>query len=326
MTRKQWILLALLAAQLLLLLLVRGPMAGDMAPAEARLLFPPLESFSAARLEIQGPEEEKITLARSGDGWAIEEAGGYPANGEKIESLLDKLKEVEVRRPVVTASRYHRALKVKEDEYERRVRIWKDASGSPELDFFLGTSPNYQRTHVRQAGEDPVYAAQGLGIYDVQARPMSWFDAAFVDVKLDEVEWFRLENESGAFELRKSADGVWEVAAPEGLQDRVLDATKVQNLVRSATALRATEPVGPRDDDAQGLSSPRATFTLRTKAAEGEEAGQEVTVWIGGHQEEEDRSYIARSGFDSVAEAYETSVQKFLEQKLSDLEPGDPAS
>ena len=70
MTRNQWTLTVILAVQILLVLLVRGSMAGDMAPTEAQVLFPALESFSPAKLEIQGSGDEKITLTRDGEGWA----------------------------------------------------------------------------------------------------------------------------------------------------------------------------------------------------------------------------------------------------------------
>ena len=88
MTRKQWSLTAVLAVQILLVLLVQGPMAGDMAPAEAQALFPPLESFTPAKLEIQGSGDEKITLTRAGEGWGIEEADGYPVQDDKVDHTV----------------------------------------------------------------------------------------------------------------------------------------------------------------------------------------------------------------------------------------------
>ncbi len=329
MTRNQWTLSAILAVQVLLVLLVRGSMAGDTAPAEAQTLFPPLQSFAPAKLEIQGPGEEKITLTRSGEGWGIEESDGYPVQGDKVDQLVDKLKEVEVRRPVVTSSRYHAALKVADDEHERRVRIWKDGSGGPEIDFFLGSSPNYQRTHLRKADEDLVYAAQGIGSYDVQARPMSWFQATFVDVKMEHLKSFRLENGEGTFELERSEDGIWTVASPTNLQGNVLDTTKVETLVRSVASLRAAEPAGRRDDETHGLASPRATALLRytEPAGEGgEPVEEEVTVWVGGAPADDDnRAYVARSDFAFVAEVYKSSVDKLLEQQAKDLEEDAPS-
>jgi hypothetical protein len=330
MTRNQWTLTVILAVQVLLVLLVRGPMAGDMGPAEARPLFPPLEAFAPAKLEIQGAGDEKITLTRDGDVWGIDEAEGYPVQDDKVEQLVEKLKEVQVRRPIVTSSRYHAALKVTDDEHERRVRIWNDSSGEPEIDFFVGSSPNYQRTHVRNAGEDLVYAAQGVGAYDVQAEATSWFRGSFVDVKIGNIKSFLLQNNQGAFELQRAEDGTWSVSSPVGMQDRVLDTTKVETLVRAVASLRAAEPAGRRDDETQGLSSPRATAVLRYAEPGGEvgaEVEEELTLWVGGAPaDDESRAYVARSGFEFAAEVYKTAVDKLLEQTVNGLEPDTPGT
>jgi hypothetical protein len=324
MNRKQWILAGLLGVQVLLLLVARSPMAGATAPAEAQALFPRLDSFTPERVEIQGSADDIVTLSRGGDGWAIDEAGGYPAQADKVEQLVDKLKEVQVRRPVVSSSRYHRALKVAEGEHERRVKIWQDDAGSPELDFFLGSSPNYQRIHVRRAGDDEVYEIQGLGSYDVRPEPQAWFDTSFVSVEPARVTSLRLENSRGAFEIEKGADGAWSVVSPGSEQGRTLSAAKVDALVRTAASLRVVEPAGRRDDTIHGLASPQATVLLRYTRAGGElapEESHEVSVLVGGAPaDDETRLYVARSGFGYVAEAYKTSVDKLLEQELAGLE------
>jgi hypothetical protein len=327
MSRNQWILAGLLAVQVLLLLVARGPMASSATPIEAQALFPQLESFTPERLEIQGAGDELVTLSRGAEGWAIDEADGYPAQADKVDQLLEKLQEVQVRRPVVGSSRYHRALKVAEGERERRVRLWQDGSGSPDLDFFLGSSPNYQRIHVRRADDDEVYEIQGLGSYDVRPDAQAWFDSAFVGVEPAQVTSLRLENSQGAFEIEKGADGSWSVVSG-GEPGRLLSATKVDSLVRTAASLRAVKPAGRRDDTAHGLGSPQATVLLRYTAPGGElapEETREVSVLVGGATAGDDaRLYIARSGFDHVAEAYKTSVDRLLEQKLEDLGEGEP--
>jgi hypothetical protein len=284
-----------------------------------------LHEFAPAKLEIQGADDTKVTLTREGEGWGIDEADGYPVAEGKVDELLDTLKELQVRRPVVTSSRYHRALKVTDDDHERRVRIWKDASGGPEIDFFLGTAPNYQRTHIRKKGDDRVFEAQGLGSYDVQARSGSWFQPTFVDVQLDQVDSLRLSNGEGTFEIEKGDDGAWSVTSPPELQGRVLDTSKVESLVRGVASLRAAEPAGKREDESHGLGSPRATAVLRyteTSGDVGAPEAKEITLWVGGvSSDDENRAYVARSGFDFVAETYKTSVDKLLEQKVADLEP-----
>ncbi len=316
MSRKQWILVGLLGAQVLLLLFIRGSVAGNMAPTEPKVLFSSLASFTPATLEIQGAADEQVTLVREAEGWGLLEADGYPADASKVDRLLETLQGIEVRRPVVTSSRYHRALKVTDDDHERRVRIWKDAGEAPEIDFFLGTSPNYKRIHVRRAGDDQVYEAQGLGAYDVQAGAQSWFDASFVDVPVDQVTSLHIMNDSGSFEVIREEDGSW---SSEG---KPLDKNKVESLVRTVASIRAAEPVGRRDDAVHGLGSPQATATMRYRdpSQPADAALQELIVWVGGAlADDENRLHIARSGFDFVAQVYKTTVDKLVTQKLSEL-------
>ena len=86
MSRNQWVLAGLLAAQLLLLLVVGGPMARSQGPAEAQPLFPGLEAYTPAKLEIQSGED-RVTLVRDGEEWGLEEADGYPAQADKLDKL-----------------------------------------------------------------------------------------------------------------------------------------------------------------------------------------------------------------------------------------------
>jgi Domain of unknown function (DUF4340) len=320
MNRTQLTLGGLLVGQVLLLLLVRGPLATPMTASESRVLFPALESFTPSRVEIRGMDGEQVTLERAADGWGIAELEGYPVDETKLGALLKSLEGVEVRRPVVTSSRYHSTLKVSDDDHERRVRIWGDASEDPELDFFLGTSPNYKRIHLRDAGDDLVFEVQGLGTYEVQANARSWFQPEFVQLDDSRVTSFRLQNSEGSFELEKRDDGGWYVTAPASEQDHALDPSLVETMIRTAAQLRAAEPAGLLDRAAQGLDSPVAQVVLRF--SEGDVGAEsEITVLVGGPvADHEGRVYIAREGFDHAAQAYGTSLTKLVEGTLDDLE------
>ena len=104
MTRTQWTLTALLLLQLLLLLVISAPWsAGDRATGPRNLL-PELDADEASRIEI-GQGDSRLTLLREADQWVVEQADGYPADDAKVDRLLDDLRGVEVRRPVVTGRR-----------------------------------------------------------------------------------------------------------------------------------------------------------------------------------------------------------------------------
>lgn len=328
MRRTQLVLGGLLLVQAVLILLLRSPMSRAVGGAEARPLLPALTGISPIRLELQGPDQEKVTLLSKGGRWTVEEAGGFPADAQKVSKLLDDLRGLKVRNPVVSSSRYHSTFKVKEDQPEARIRIWDDAAGEPKADLMLGTSPNYRTTHVRRAGEDPIYEVRGLATYDIRADRGTWIEKKLVDVPEAALVGLSLTNAKGSFELEKQ-DGAWVVRSPENLKGRKLDQEKVAALIRSATPLRLADAAGALDEQAQGLASPAATLKLRwTPAPAAAEAGepaapaapQELVLRVGGKVEgKDDQRYVTASGFDYAGTIWDSSVEKLLSEQVADL-------
>jgi hypothetical protein len=318
----------LLLLQVVLILLVRSPLSGASAGVESRPLLPALEAFTAARVELAGEEGTKVTLVKAGEGWALEELNGFPADGGKVDDLIDDLRGLQVRRPVVTGSRYHSAFKVSDDENEGRVRIWDDPAEAPEVDLIVGSSPNYRTVHVRLGGESPVFEARDLAVYDVRPDTGSWIEKDLVDIPEAEMVGLLLANENGSFELVREGDA-WRVA--DGSEVRGLDPDEVDALIRAARSIQLADAVGPKDASAHGLADAAATLTLRwspSGAAAPPAAAEvnETVVRIGGKlEEQESQRYISRSGFEFTGTVWESSVSKLLEQKLDELiaEEGD---
>ena len=310
MKRSQLVLLGLLAVQLLAIVLSRGLFARPAGESQAGPLRPALQSVSAARVEIDGSDGKAVTLIRDGAQWKIEQAAGFPADTHKVATLLRQLTGLEVSRPVVRSGRYHTALEVSDQKHQRRVRIAGEARGKPIAGVYLGTSPNYRITHVRREGDDRVYEASGIGVFDVPEEPSGWITPRLLDVEADQVVGVRVENAKGRFEAEKGADGAWKLAGAYGAA-AALDATKVNDLVRIAATLQITDPAGKLDATAQGLASPAATVTLRT--ASGAEA------FVVGGKASDGKRYIARPGADLAAMTLEGSVEKFVSGKAADF-------
>jgi hypothetical protein len=113
------------------------------------------------KLEIEGGDARSSSAARARPAHRRRER--YPVDGAKVQKLLEDLKQIEVRRAVVSGSRYHAALRVTDAEHERRLRIFGAAGEEPSVELFVGTSPNYGINHVRRADRDEVYE-QGLAL------------------------------------------------------------------------------------------------------------------------------------------------------------------
>lgn len=315
MSRTQRILAGALVLQVLLILVIKSPFGSASGSTEARPLFPALESFTASRLEVQDGEGNSLVVVRDGDEWGIEEADGYPADADKMITLVEDLKSIQVQRPIVSSGRYHSSLKVGDGEFERHLRIWSEDAGDPEVDLYIGSSPNVGLTNVRVGGEDAVYEVSGLAPYQVRAEKAAWIKGRFLDSPATDVERFTLTNSAGAFELIKE-EGVWRVVAPTNRSSRAVDGAKVDTFLRSVASLWVTEPAGRVDEAGHGFSSPAATFEV---ALSGED-GEPTTLRIGSVVADQDTyRYVTRTGFDYTATISESSVRTLMDQTLSDL-------
>jgi hypothetical protein len=311
MSRLQSTLAGLLVIQIILILIVRSPFGGDSGPTESRPLFPTLGSFSASRIEVDDGEGKSLVIVRDGDEWGIEDSAGYPADAEKMVTLIADLAAVEVQRPIVSSSRYHSSLKVGEEDFERRLRIWGESPGEPEVDLYIGSSPNVGLTNVRVGGKDEVYEVGGIAPYQVRAEKAAWIKGRFVDAPATDVERFQLTNAKGTFELVKE-EGSWTVASPSGRGTP--DPAKVDTFLRSVASLWVTEPAGPVDEAAHGFVSPVATYEFHLAG------GEATTVRVGGTVPDQDTyRYLSRSGFDYAATISENSIRTLLDQTLQDL-------
>jgi hypothetical protein len=325
MSRTQWILAIALIVQLALLgvlYLGSDKRAGD---AQQKLL-PQVDAFTPDRILIDArDEEEPLSLERRGEGWTLGDPAGYPVDAAKVDGLLDKLEELSIRRPVVSSSRYHAALKVSGDEHERRLRIWDSDDDDPKVDLYLGTSPNFDISHVRLGGDDRVYEVRGLGSFDLRAELSAWVEREFIDLAVDDVVSLKLRNAHGEIELANE-NGSWSLLSPIGGKDGQADAGKIDSYVRSVCSVFLSEPAGRADDPALGLDDPAAELEIRFRAGDGaEEPAIETLRLVVGAEAEgtEGERFASRSGFDHAVVLSRYDAEKFTEKKIADLYP-DP--
>ena len=161
MNRTQRILTIALVIQLLLLgALYLGSRHGRSEVS--RELLPQLAAISPTSIQISAADDQSVALVREAEGWVLQDPSGYPVAAGKVDELLGKLEKLSARRPVVTSARYHDAFKVTEENHERRLRIWDGDEDEPAIDLFLGSSPNFELSHVRVVGDDVVAGVAGI--------------------------------------------------------------------------------------------------------------------------------------------------------------------
>ncbi|ANM28488.1 hypothetical protein ABI59_00870 [Acidobacteria bacterium Mor1] len=331
MTRTQLILAALLAVQVLALVLTWGSGLGSGGAGEASALFPELAAGEPVRIAIvdpgtEGSEGEQLVLERGEQGWALPDKEGFPIDEERIGDLVESLETIRVRVPVVRQSRHHESFQVAEGNHQRKLRLWVDeASGEPDAELLVGSSPNYRRTNVRRADGDEVYEVRGLGSYDLRTDPGAWIDKSFVTVPYEQIRQVALENGQGRLSLRREGED-WVVDGASA--EEAFDREKLESWVRSASSLWFDQPVGAADPATHGFDRPRATLTL-SYAEEAEpgttEALQTVRLIVGkAVPGAETSAYATRDGYGFTVTLGSIDVGRIVEQTREDWLP-DPA-
>ncbi|MBN1402609.1 MAG: DUF4340 domain-containing protein, partial [Anaerolineae bacterium] len=256
--RHNRILAGILILQIAVAVVVFWPRAAQ-GPASAPV-FPGLDADQIVGLTISESDGKQLALRKVAGDWVLPEADDYPANGTKIDPVIEKLVGLETGRLVARTMDSQRRLQVAPDDYVRRLEL--ETADGQRWTVFLGSSPSYGATHFRLDGQSDIYLTDGVSTWELAATPSTWIDASYVDVPLADVRRFVLQNANGALVLTQDAEGAWSL---EGLAEGdTLDQSKASTLVRRAASLRMDRPLGKGDAAAYGLTEPSAEAMLET--------------------------------------------------------------
>lgn len=206
---KKWI--AILSGLLILqLALALGlNLAGEdyaaFEPTEQLLAFEPAV-VDGVRIE---DGEASVELTRRDGAWVLPGRGGFPADQDAVERLIEKLAALQKGWPVATTAGAVERFKVSDEAYERRISLL--AGGTPKAALYVGTSPGFRKVHVRPSGDEAVYAA-AFDTWEARTRADDWIDKSVL--ALDEAEVTRIE--LPGLVLERDGDGFRVAGLAEG--------------------------------------------------------------------------------------------------------------
>ena len=312
MKRHNQILAGILVVQIALSVVVFWPKPA--ASAERAPLFPEIEADDVVGLTITDADGNVLAVRQVGDAWVLPDADDYPAQADKITSLLEKIVGLTTGRLVTRTDASHRRLQVAVDEFSRRIDF--ELADGTNHTLYLGSSPSYGAIHFRVDGQSEVYLTSDIGSYETGAAVASWIDPSYPTVAQEDVTEMTLQNGNGEFTFTRDAgDGNWTM---EGLAtDETLNEAQVDNLLRRATSVVIVRPLGKEEKPAYGMDEPGALVTL---------GGGEKTVTLRvGAKDPTDNSYVVISSESPYyVHVAEYGVQNLLESTRDDflqLEP-----
>lgn len=151
--------------------------------------------------------EQRSELKRSGDSWTTAE--GFPVEADRVDRLLDRLKELQHGLAVAQTEASLKRFKLSDDEFERRVELYAD--GKEVASLTLGSGAGARRSHVRAGDGKEIYAV-ALGSYDLPADIAQWQDKTLLQLEADQVEAVRI----GDLTVRKEVVAAEPAEAAEG--------------------------------------------------------------------------------------------------------------
>jgi hypothetical protein len=294
------ILAGILIAQIVLSIVIFWPRpstAGQRDP-----VFADLEAEDVTALTIEDAEGNVIELERVAGEWVLPEAGQYPAKGDAVSALLDKLTALTTGRLVTSSDTSHRRLQVASDDFVRRVAI-ETSDGTRET-LYLGSSPQYGSMHFRLEGQRETFLTSKLSTWDVAATANTWIDTQYHSLAQEDLDRVTLENAQGTFVFERQDEENWTMG--DLTEEESLDQAQIRSVIRRAATLSMEAPLGKEEQPSFGMDEPNAVVTLET-------ADRTVTLLVGA-RDADDASYVVKSSeSDYYVHVAEASLKTLLE-------------
>ncbi|MFO0450380.1 MAG: hypothetical protein ACK52I_17250 [Pseudomonadota bacterium] len=171
------------------------PRDADFGAAALPGLAGQLDAVTGVRLVGPG-NATLVSLAKTGDGWRVEEAG-YAADAGRVRGLLVALGELEVVEPKTAIAANYPVLGVEDVAAVSAGGVRIELQGLREpLALVVGRSPGPRSTFVRRA-----HAAQALEVrpaLEVPREPRAWLDRRVVDVAAERIASIEIDGERHA--------------------------------------------------------------------------------------------------------------------------------
>jgi hypothetical protein len=297
--------IALLAMVGLAIWAIRQESGDTQVVEEETPALPEIERDAITEVEIRLPGEEAIRLVKSGETWRLAAPIEAPAAQTTVDTVLDKLADLEVNGIASAHARFHERFEVDE---EHGVHVIARAGSDDIIDFWIGGARG-GNTMLRLDGEEQTLLVEGSIKFAFNKPAQDFRDRAIVELEADDVREATFTNTNGTFHFRKSGEA-WEHVLEPAAEGAVPAAgavppvaierfapTKVGTAVSGLARLRASSFAAPDvtvETAGLGESAPRVVLV----SGEGESA-QTVTLRVGNEVEGGSR-YVMREGNDTL--------------------------
>lgn len=247
------------------------------------------------RLVLEGPDHSKVTLVREGTNWTLPDLEQFPADSNRVNSVLEKITSSKTSTPIAVTAGAKARFKVDDEAFERRITLAEN--DKPLATLYLGSSPGLRRSYVRVGGNDAIFALE-LATYEVPVQLIDWEDKTILhleknDITALEVAGLRIEQTAQPASSPSSMQEdnqphravtapTWEMKGLEAGRHLELKSAAVDKLARVLADLNFEKVLGRDLSPEYGLEKPLLTIMLSQKT------GDTLTYLLGKNPKNDD--------------------------------------
>jgi hypothetical protein len=310
LSRQNWILLVVLAAQAVILAAVLWP---ESTPRTDEPLIEGVERQDVVGLVTADISGRSVRLSLGSEGCVLPDIDNYPCKQEAFLELVDEVLAITRENLVAQTSDSHIRLSVSERSFERTIDLTLSDGGSRRV--FLGSVTQLGSIHARAGGEDEVYRVSGIATTDAPVGPSNWIDQVYFSTPEDALLSVTVENSGGSIRFLRDAGGEWGIG--ELAEGEVLDTEAVDDLLSKVESMTIREPLGKAEDPSYRFDQLSALVIVRSLDEDGAE--QTRTIRVGAEFEDKVVFVVKSSESEYYALVAPFGVRDFVEHTRTDL-------
>ena len=311
-TKQILILLGILAILLLTVLMLENPFGKDEHTKKietATTLFPNFDKDSITKVEVT-VSGETTTLTKENDQWLVTSMDNYPADGDGVKELLDKVAEFKKIELISKNPEKQADFQVDSSGIEAKLL---DSNGNAQAHVFVGkTTPSFLDSYIRAADSDNVYVATGYlkSVFDKSTR--TWKDRTIFEFNKGDVTQMNIKSEAEEIELQLDEDGKWQMLKPI---ISTAKQSKIDSLLNTLSSLDTDDFAEQKDLAEYELDAPKSSISATLND------GSTKVLLIG--KEESGKHYVKREDKDSILMLFKSRVNQLI-KKSEDLKDDTP--
>jgi len=216
-----------------------------------------LEESAITALEITRPQNDRVVLSKVDGAWRVTEPVEAAADQNSVESALNRLADLKIRRIVANTPENYARLHVDEAS---AVRVVVKAGEDTVARLLVGKYGDGM-TMLRVDDREEVFGANGSLRYAFDRELKAWRNRQVVAVKPADVQSIRFESANGVFHFQREGDDWIALEGQKALGK--FDSKQVTGRLSTAARLTASD-FAPEETSAAraGLTEPAATVTM----------------------------------------------------------------